>query len=539
MLKAAPLAAFFAFLLRWADAVGQSSDYVIPQEMGPLLVEMARVEEEPEGKDFKLKAVSIKVFSVTIVFEQKSGAEVSVELAHPQNGVGAVARTQKFAIFAKAVPAGLVAALERRIRAREAQFSWVRKIAPASVPVDPLNKPRFGLVGPAAELYQKGEKAIAAGQEKEAIGIALALVKAFENELEALRAAASLFRRAGKPREGAKVLEKASRAGEGAGLLDAKLEWLASLELFDEKQAEQARQSLAQEFSRVFPEPLCARYAALDLLLREGLAAQVAKLLGKGQPEPGQPACVYYFYLKLAMLSGEDSKVDLIAEAALSSYPEDAQIRFLWGTYYYKKGANTESLNKAIKAWEPLVRRDPQYPTLLGQFGTAMLVAGHLDREATQRLVRQAEETPNDAVTNYLAGLGLYYLRRYPEVIPFLERAVALVPEEPRARMYLAMAHFFSGRPDKAMQMLEELEPYTYQEPDINYCRSLVYRGHDLQRAIREMERFLEVFEGEHRLRFGEQKVQKARDDLQRMRRGEVPPVELPTPDIPSDMTAK
>ena len=97
--------------------------------------------------------------------------------------------------------------------------------------------------------------------------------------------------------------------------------------------------------------------------------------------------------------------------------------------------------------------------------------------------------------------------------------------------MYLAMAHFFDGDRKLAARMLEALDHHAYQEPDIYYCRSLFYRDHDLPRAIREMEKFLEVFEGENRLRFGKEKVDKARDDLERMRKGEVPDVHLAIPD--------
>ncbi|NOZ00554.1 MAG: hypothetical protein GXP54_01520, partial [Deltaproteobacteria bacterium] len=100
-----------------------------------------------------------------------------------------------------------------------------------------------------------------------------------------------------------------------------------------------------------------------------------------------------------------------------------------------------------------------------------------------------------------------------------------------RAHMYLAMAHFFDGDPKTAERMLDALDSAAYQEPDIYYCRSLFYRGRDLPRAISEMEKFLKVFEGEKRLRFGQEKVNKAREDLRLMRLGKVPDVHLAIPD--------
>jgi hypothetical protein len=131
-------------------------------------------------------------------------------------------------------------------------------------------------------------------------------------------------------------------------------------------------------------------------------------------------------------------------------------------------------------------------------------------------------------VANYLAAIGLYYLKGYADVIPLLTRVVDVTPDEPRARMYLAMAHFFAGDPMRGLLMIEALTDWAYQEPDIYYCRSLIYRSFDLPRATAEMAKFLDVFEGGHRLRFGEQKVRKAKSDLELMRKGIVPEVALP-----------
>jgi len=93
--------------------------------------------------------------------------------------------------------------------------------------------------------------------------------------------------------------------------------------------------------------------------------------------------------------------------------------------------------------------------------------------------------------------------------------------------MYLAMSHFFTGDPEGAMKMLDALEPMAHREPDIYYCRSLVYRFYDMPRAIREMQTFLDVFLEEHRPAFGQQKIDKARSDLERLKKGEVPSVYL------------
>lgn len=513
--------------------------YAIPEAMGPRIVDMAKVDGEPGTDGLMLQGVSIQVVSARLSYRDGSGREVHLELAHPDAGGEAVARTRRFAILVPgglSVPPGLIAALKRRIEVREDGFEWARPVRAAAVPADPLNRPRFALTDRAArETWLRGVGRLESGDRKGATREARALLGRHGGDPEAARAAASLLRQAGRAAEAVRALDPvSSNAGGDASRLRARIEWVASLELARDPRAAKAASDLAQDFPRLFSAAVCARYEALGVLLHEGLAQEADRRGGPEDPASDAPACVHWSRLKTAMALGDDREVDRRAGLALRAFPDDPDIRFLWGTHYYRKGADPATLGRAIAAWDPLVRRDPRYPTLLGQYGTAVLVSGGLDREAADRMVAEARKNPGDVVTTYLAGLGLYYQKRYSEVIPFLEKAAQAVPDEPRARMYLAMAHFFSGDRDTAGRMLEALEPYAYQEPDINYCRSLFYRSHDLPRAIREMERFLEVFEGEHRLRFGEQKVQKARDDLERMRRGEVPPVDLPTPDVPT-----
>lgn len=274
-----------------------------------------------------------------------------------------------------------------------------------------------------------------------------------------------------------------------------------------------------------------AACAALAPLVTRALDGKVAEALAEvPKPAKGEPRCLRLLRLKLAAAAGDAAAVDAAAKAALAGAPKDPDALFLWGTFYYDR----RKLDRAVEIWDRLAAFDPGYPTFIGQYGTAWLVSGRLDAARVARLARRAAADPSDIVATYLAGLGLYYQKDYKAVIPHLKLVAGALPDEPRAAMYLAMAHFFAGDRDTAHRMMDALEPYAYQEPDINYCRSLIYRSSDLPRAIREMERFLEVFEGERRLRFGQQKVRKARSDLELMRKGEIPDVHVP-PDPPED----
>lgn len=506
--------------LRWA----------IPADATQVLLKMASLEEGRTKGGWQLRGIEVRFSEAIVTYVNKEGKALRLLLVHPEGSSEAIARTRKFAIVGehgKKVPKEVVEGLRRGVEENEDRFEWVKVVSRVAIPVDPLNRPKYRVedqtwmkaIGDCEEDILRGDKESACNVAIRGQGI---------RDIGTVRALASIARRAGCPQVAVSLLE-GSKGGEERAYSAAILtELLASEVLANPEKAYERAAKVTVSFPDYFESPDCALAMALDVLMQEGLALQAEKVLERQQ---GGSWCLLVAKLKAASALKDDNKVDERAREALSAFPDDDDITFLWGNYYYSKGAKGDAPLLAAKIWEPLVRRDPTYPTLLGQYGTACLVGGLLAPEATEALAKRAEQDRGDVVTNYLAGLGLYYMRRYREALQYLARAATALPNEPRIQMYYAMALFFNGEREEAGRILESLEPYVYQEPDIAYCRSLYYRGVNLPRAIRELERFLEIFEGEGRLRFGEHKVLKARSDLERMRHGEVPPLELPMPD--------
>lgn len=538
----AALALALAFPVLAAPASSPVAEAVIPAGSSEFFLEAANPAPKTFPGGWRLEGVRIQWVSAVVTYANGARKLAVIELTHPSAQGKPLAVTERFALTAPdpaaVPPAALVKILAERLKTRESAFTWVRQIRSDAVPIDPLNRERYDVSDPAvAARLKEARDALAAGRAAEAAAKAREAAAAPLADLTALRSAADILRSAGGAPEAVAILDRAGARAAGTPVdLRVRLERLAALEVVgDHESASASARTLSASLPRVYPDPRCARADALAILLQAGQGAEAARAAAS-EPDavvaaPKAPRCVYLYLLRAASASGDGDAVDARAGEALAAYPDDPDVLFLWGTHFYVRN----QLDRAIPPWDRLAAIDPTYPSLMSQYGTAYLVAGRIDKTGIEHFLARHKEHPEDAVAAYLAGLGLYYQKDFAQVIPLLEQASKAVPNDPRPAMYLAMAHFFMGHRDVTIRMLDALEPFAYQEPDINYCRSLFYRSFDLPRAIKEMEIFLRVFEGEKRLRFGQQKVDKARSDLERMKRGEVPEVWLPQPDGPDD----
>lgn len=236
---------------------------------------------------------------------------------------------------------------------------------------------------------------------------------------------------------------------------------------------------------------------------------------------PADPKCLHLARMKAAYSAKDAPELVHYAKIAVKGLGHDADVLYLWGDYFYQR----MEFVACLEPWGILARDDPYYPGVLGLYGTAAVQSGHLSMERSLEYLNAANEDHKDIVSGFLAGIGLHYQRKVEPTIPALERAMAAVPEEPRIAMYLAMAYFFTDQQEKSEKTLESIEKYAFHEPDVYYSQSLVYRNHDLPKAISAMEKFLKVIENPDRIIFLLAKVDKARKDLELMRQGIVPSV--------------
>lgn len=520
--------------------------FAIPQESGALILDMANPAPKTFPGGWKLDGVSIQYGTAELTYLSKGNKELKLKLVHPSMDAKPLAKTGKFAIsnpaLANKAPKAVVEALASRIMASESRFEWVVQTTRAATPIHRLNRIPLSFKDEKDRVaFEKAFGDVRGDGKAGALAWAEKVVKERADDKPLLRAAADIFRRGGRAGRANEILgPMVDKAGDDLDW-NMVVELAASLEMTGSDAGVDVLKKAMKQLPDFATDIRCARTEAMTLAMSEGDVNAMAKRAGEGPSEArlalsatdsGTPLCVYLFLIKSAGAVDDEKTLDATAEAALKRFPEDPDVLFLWGTHYYM----ADKCARAVPIWDRLAAIDPGYPTFLGQYGTAWLVADLLTWDAINAFEKKAKET-GDVVAHYLAGIGLYYKYSYDRVIEHLEVAARAITHEPRAAMYLAMARAFTGKRDSALGVMESLESQAYREPDIYYCRSLLYRKTDLNRAILEMEKFLEVFEGEGRLRFGQQKVDKAIRDLKEMREGKVPPIHLPLPDgsIPAD----
>ncbi|MBP7126666.1 hypothetical protein KBD49_09905 [Myxococcota bacterium] len=544
----------------WGDTA--PVEYSIPPGQEDLLLRMTRPGPRGFPGGYLLQEVRVDRNTAALSYRSRAGRSLQILLVHPSRAESPLARTEKFAIVSPEGPANpsagrLVRALARQVRKHESAFAWSASgsgESPSPPPKDPalgappgmwmpeipenglsiafLGPPRHQVAAEALPEYQSVKEAAAQGPAPEAIARAVALARKHSGHAPTVRAVASLIRSAGDGAKARDLLRPllATPVEQTPG--DLLTEHLASLELAGDGQAlGEICGRVASAAKTPGSQPSCCRIAAWTLLLREGRTQEVARAVGP-LDAPVSSLCEAVIRLRLAIHLDDPAAVEKAGKAATDAFPKDPDLWFLWGNYYW----NRRELDKAMAPWDHLMALKPDYPSALGLYISTYLMSGRLGQDTIPQWSRKADAAPDDPVVNYLAAISWYYKANsthdpedYRRSIPYFERVVARIPkDQPRAWMYLGMAHFFTGNQQRAEQILQDLEPYTWHEPDINYCRSLVYRKTDLPRAIAEMERFLQVFLMEGRLNFGPAKLKKAQDDLEAMKRGEIPSYWLP-----------
>jgi len=502
-----------------------------------LFLELLRTDRPGLPKGWSLHEVRLEGPRARATWRGPGSRTATLDLLPPGVAVpGVVGRTRWAALRAPdpgaMPPRSLVRGVMARLALQKPAIAWERRVDPMAIPAEKINRPRFppGSGVHARELLQ-AEQELREGAREAALARIGRVLESEDLDRTGLRFGAHLLRIAGEAARAVPAMERLGNPSTADPSPEEVVEWVATLEAGG-RQPEAARlaRQQAQRDPDRFPTPPCLRAEALALLLREDVS--IDGLLGQGPlpldlPAAKESRCAWLLQLHRDTRREDGNALVRTAREALEAFPDDRDILYLWGHFFFVR----HRLDEALEPWDRLAALEPTYPSLMSLYGTAWLVSGRLRKDGIEALLRRHRERPDDAVAAYLAGLGLFYQKDYAPVIPLLTQAAAAVPEDPRPAMYLAMAHFYTGHREEAIRILEGLERFTWQEPDINYCRSLVYRTTDLPRAIREMETFLRVFEGEERVSFGPQKVQKARSDLERMRRGEVPEVFLPQPD--------
>ena len=526
-----------------AAAVAAEPEFAIAAGLESVFLDLVNPRPARFAGTWAVQGVALDKSVATVRYVDSKGALVRIKLIHPRasSAASALATTERFALLADSAPPpprALVEELARRLRARESTFQWTAVRPPQApivegapgpsppplhnmpvlpedaMPPDWLRGPDYGLSGAARTTWDQALLLLKQGKPDAARTHARELASSAP-------AAAALLRRLGDAPAAMALLAPLVPLAPGGPdpPSDALRIQLAATHELDGKPVEAAK-VLAGLATPPAGGAACARAAALTLLVIEGRGADVMKRTEADWTRG--PRCVLQLRMRAAMSQANQAAVDAAGEAAALANPGDQNLLYMWGSYYY----NLRRFKEAQRGWDRLAQVNPKYPGFLGLYGTALHIQGVLKGRFLDEQIARARKNPDDVIANHLAGLGRYYERRYAESL-LLFANVRRLSDEPRAGMYLAMSHFFTGDVEPAIALLDELEPMGFREPDIYYCRSLVWRFYDLPRAIKEMQSFIDVNDLPDRPSFGPQKVLKAREDMIRLKRGEIPSVYL------------
>ena len=386
--------------------VDSEARFVVAPGYEKLFLQMGQL-QAGTGPGWRLDGVRVERDAA--VFSYRNGAQVvEVRLVHPAQVTTPLAATKSFAVAAERpdeVPAELVQALVERVRTLEGRFEWVVEAPQAAetalgssyAPTLPdevvsfdRRPPRFDALPEAADRsFRTARDLLAAGKRTEAAREAKGLARSWPDSERVLRAAASILRSAGKGRAAVDLLKRVHSLQPDGPSREAVLEMAASL--VAARNPDEAVRVLAGA-TGLADSIECRRAEVATILAREG-RLDLARAFAPPARRDG-PRCLTVVQMQIAHADDEDARLDALMDEALAQNPDDDNLLYFWGYHYYAK----RQMEPAVRIWERLVPRNPTYPAVLGQYGTAWLVAGRLDRRGTEEVARRAAANPEDIV---------------------------------------------------------------------------------------------------------------------------------------------
>ena len=121
----------------------------------------------------------------------------------------------------------------------------------------------------------------------------------------------------------------------------------------------------------------------------------------------------------------------------------------------------------------------------------------HLKPGVAERYIAEADADLENVARQFETGVLLHYNRRYAESQPYLDRALKRWPDGPRVLLYSAMNLYRSGRQEEAQRAIDDaMERASKRDPDLDYCRGIIYRNVDLKSARADLQRYLDATRG-------------------------------------------
>jgi len=205
------------------------------------------------------------------------------------------------------------------------------------------------------------------------------------------------------------------------------------------------------------PEARNAYLVLAECYLQTGADQEVISLLKPREALFGADLAYAYLLgtalLKSGAVNDGQQYVDRVFGAG-----DSAEAHLLLGIAHF----NRHDYKAAQAELERAVQLNPRLPTVSSTYGRTLLLLGNPDA-AERAFRRELETNVNDFEANLQLGNIRRSAQRYADASSYLERAVAIRPDDLAARKLLATVRLQQGEVEEAVRMFEEI---VKQAPD-------------------------------------------------------------------------
>jgi tetratricopeptide (TPR) repeat protein len=218
-----------------------------------------------------------------------------------------------------------------------------------------------------------------------------------------------------------------------------------------------------------------------DCELKLGRAPDAVKLLEPLEPENASNPDFEYLLGEVEIAVGQQRDgAERLDRLAASTHGADA---------YALAGSTWMRLNEFERARTDLDAASKLRPDLPGIFGLAGVAYDKTgDQAKAEPLFREAlRRNPDDFESNLYLGAILYKRRDVDQALPFLDKAIALKPDDTMARYELGMWNSTAGHYEEAMKELESVvqKDPGWLQPHLELA-TLYYRLHRPEDGAKE-----------------------------------------------------
>lgn len=244
--------------------------------------------------------------------------------------------------------------------------------------------------------------------------------------------------------------------------------------------------------------------------LVEEVAAQVRRTesawrWSRVEPPPAAPAERPIALPPRAVDAGVEPALPAVTDAGAAAPNGPAALspahraRYQQGFEAYR----AQRYREAIATFTALARENPCCG-VLGMVVASIASTSPMPSDA-DRAAREADADRADPLKQFIAGVTAHYaahnngrsreekLALYARCLEYLERVRASYPQEPRLYIYLAVSHFRLGHQAEAERAIERAVELGRDDPDAFYCRAEVFQRVNPQRAIQDIDTYLEM----------------------------------------------